>query len=125
MPAGIQNATYLQALLKDFGFPMKNPKSKSKEDNQSSIKVYHKHVMHKRSKHVDRKLHFIRDSLENKDAKIHCFRTGEMTTDLLTKSLPPVKMGSHRINIVLVSKTRWAEQLRIFQYTLPLPKLTF
>ena len=44
--------------------------------------------MHKRSKHIDTKLHFIRERVENKEVKIHYVPTEEMTADIFTKSLP-------------------------------------
>ena len=61
MAAAVQEAIYLRALMKDFGYPMKEP-TYIGEDNQSCIKMCHNPVMHKRSKHIDTKLHFMRES---------------------------------------------------------------
>ena len=52
--------------------------------------------MHKRSKHIDRKLHFIRERVENGEVGIHYIPTDDMTGDILTKSLPQVKVEKHR-----------------------------
>ena len=41
------------------------------EENQSCIKMCHNPVMHKRSKHIDTKLHFIGERVENKEVKIY------------------------------------------------------
>jgi hypothetical protein len=95
MAAAAQKAIYLRALLKDFGFSMKKAIDIG-EDNQSCIKMCHNPVMHKRSKHIDTKLHFIRERVENKEIKIHYVPTEEMTADILTKSLPRVKVEKHR-----------------------------
>ena len=38
MAAAVQEAIYLRALMKDFGYPMKEPTSIG-EDNQSCIKM--------------------------------------------------------------------------------------
>ena len=95
MAAAAQEAIYLRALLKDFGFPMEKATDIG-EDNQSCIKMCHNPVMHKRSKHIDTKLHFIRERVENKEIKIHYVPTEEMTADILTKSLPRVKVEKHR-----------------------------
>ena len=95
MTADKQEAIYFRALLKDFGFPMKKQIDIG-EDNQSCIKMCHNPVMHKRSKHIDTKLHFIRERVENKEVKIHYVPTEEMTADLLTKSLARVKVERHR-----------------------------
>ena len=95
MAAAVQEAIYLRALLNDFGIPMTKPIDIG-EDNQSCIKMCHNPVMHKRSKHIDTKLHFIRERVENKEVKIHYVPTEEMTADILTKSLPRVKVEKHR-----------------------------
>ena len=86
MAAAVQEAIYLRALMKDFGYPMKEPTDIG-EDNQSCIKMCHNPVMHKRSKHIDTKLHFIRERVENEEVGIHYIPTEEMTADILTKSL--------------------------------------
>ena len=91
MAAAVQEAIYFRALLKDFGFPMEKQIDIG-EDNQSCIKMCHNPVMHKRSKHIEAKLHFIRERVENKEVKIHYVPTEEMTADILTKSLPRVKV---------------------------------
>ena len=58
----------------------------SGEDNQSCIKKCHNPVMHN-SKHIDAKLHFIRETVENKEVKVHYVPSEEMTADILTKPL--------------------------------------
>ncbi|CAB4015350.1 Hypothetical predicted protein [Paramuricea clavata] len=95
MAAAVQEAIYLRALMKDFGYPMKEPIDIG-EDNQSCIKMCHNPVVHKRSKHNDTKLHFIRERVENEEVGIHYIPTEEMTADILTKSLPGVKVEKHR-----------------------------
>ena len=95
MAAAVQETIYLRALLEDFGLAMKKPIDIG-EDNQSCNKMCHNPVMHKRSKHIDTKLHFIRERVESKEVKIHYVPTEEMTADILTKSLPRVKVEKHR-----------------------------
>ena len=96
MAAAVQEAIYLRALMQDFGCPTKLP-TEIGEDNQSCIKMCHNPVMHKRSKHIDTKLHFIRERVENGEVKIHYVPTEEMTADILTKSLPRPKVEKHRL----------------------------
>ena len=51
------------------------------EDNQSCIKMCDNPVTHKRSKHIDTKLHFIRERVENKEVKIHYVPTSNGRND--------------------------------------------
>ena len=60
MASAVQEEIYLRALMKDFGYPMKEA-TYIGEDNQSCIKMCHNPVMHKRLRHLDTKLHFIRE----------------------------------------------------------------
>ena len=94
MASAVQEAIYLRALTKDFGYLMKESTNIG-EDNQPCIKMYHNLVMHKRSKHIDTKLHFIRERDENGEVGIHYIPTNDMTADILTKSLPRVKGEKH------------------------------
>ena len=45
------------------------------EDNQSCTKMCHNPVMHKRSKHIDTKQHFIRERVENKEVNMITFQS--------------------------------------------------
>ena len=45
---------------------------------------------------MDTKRHFICERVENKEVKIYYVPTEEMTADILTKSLPRVKVEKHR-----------------------------
>ena len=91
MAAALQEAIYLRAALEDFGLPMKKPNHIG-EDSQSCIKMCHNPVMHKSSKHIDTKLHFIRERVESKEVKIHCVPTEETTADILTSHYLELKL---------------------------------
>ena len=95
MAATVQEAIYLRVLMKESGCPRKEP-ADIREDNQSCIKMCHNPVMHKRSKHIDTKLHFITERVENKEIGIQYIPTEEMAADSLTRSLPQVKFEKHR-----------------------------
>ena len=66
------------------------------EDNQSCIKLATNPVMHKRSKHIDTKFHFIREKVEDKTVELVYTPTDQLAADLLTKALPHVKVEQHR-----------------------------
>ena len=100
MGAAVQEAIYLRALMKDFGFPMKDPTYIGK-DNQSFIKMFHNSVMHKRSKHIDAKFHFVGEKVKSKEVAIHYTHTESMTADILTKSLPRIKVEKHRYVLIV------------------------
>ena len=52
--------------------------------------------MQRWSKHIDTKSHFIRERVENGEVGVHYIQTDSMTADILTKSLPRVKVEKHR-----------------------------
>ena len=80
--------------MQGFGCPTKITTGIG-EENQSCIKMCHNPAMHKRSKHIDTKLRFIRERVENGEVRIHCVPTEEMTRDILTMSLPRPKVEKH------------------------------
>lgn len=60
-------------------------------DSQSALKLAHNYRSHKRSKHIDVRYHFIRDTLSNEMVETKYLSTANMPADLLTKGLPGVK----------------------------------
>lgn len=56
-------------------------------DNKSAISLCKNPVLHDRSKHIDTRYHFIRDSVEEKRINVLHIRTEEQLADILTKSL--------------------------------------
>ena len=62
--AAVKEALYLNQLLEDLGIQQKHQIAIG-EDNQSCIKLCQNAVMHKRSKHIETKFHFIRDKTED------------------------------------------------------------
>ncbi|KAL6323553.1 hypothetical protein AAG906_039135 [Vitis piasezkii] len=60
-------------------------------DNQSAIYLVRNPMFHERSKHIDVKLHFIREVISSGAVKFDKIATEENPTDALTKSLPVAK----------------------------------
>jgi hypothetical protein len=72
-------------------------------DNLSSLAVAENPRYHKRTKHFDIKIHFIRDQIKNENIQITYCPTGEMTADILTKTLPRQLFEHHRDTLNVTS----------------------
>ena len=66
------------------------------EDNQSCLKLATNPVMHKRSKHIDTKYHFIREKVDDNSVQLVSTPTDQLAADLLSKSLLQVKVEQLR-----------------------------
>jgi hypothetical protein len=56
-------------------------------DNQGSIKLVENPVMHRRTKHIDVRYHFIREKFQEGLFKVVYVNTKEQSADVLTKGL--------------------------------------
>ena len=99
LAAAVQEATFLRSLMCDLGYEQTAP-TLIGEDNQSCIKLATNPVMHKRSKHIDTKYHFIRDKIEEQSVELVYTPSDQLAADLLTKSLPQIKVEQHRKNMM-------------------------
>ena len=108
MAAAVQEALYLKQLLEDFGIQQKRPIAIG-EDNQSYIRLCQNPVMHKRSKHIETKFHFIRDKMEDGTISIHYVPTDKMAADIFTKSLPVSKVETFRAVLMGADSTQSAQ----------------
>ena len=103
MEAAVQEALYLKQLLEDFGIQQKIPIAKS------CIRLCQNPVMHKRSKHIETKFHFIRDKTENGTISILYVPTDKMAADIFTKSLPVSKVETFRAVLTGADSTQSAQ----------------
>ena len=62
------------------------------EDNQSCNKLATNPAMHKRSKHIDTKYHFIRGKVDDNSVQLVYTPTDQLAADRLTKPLPQLKI---------------------------------
>ncbi|KAL3641556.1 hypothetical protein CASFOL_012371 [Castilleja foliolosa] len=60
-------------------------------DNQSALHLSKNPMFHERSKHIDVRLHFIRDVIERKEVHMEKVGTEDNPADMLTKVLPMSK----------------------------------
>ena len=84
--AAVQDAMYLRQLFSDLGFEQREPTT-IYEDNQGCIALTENPVMHKRTKHIDIRHHFIRERVESGDIVLKYMATQHQLADMLTKPL--------------------------------------
>ena len=81
-----QETTWLRNLLHDIGLQQEQPTTVF-EDNQGALALAHNPRDHPRTKHMDVKYHFIRDTIERKRMSVVYCRTNQMVADTFTKGL--------------------------------------
>jgi hypothetical protein len=87
LASACQEVIWLRRLLK--GFDIDQSKSTVLfEDNQGCIAMSKNPVHHDRTKHIDIKYHFIRETISNGEVVITYKETENMLADILTKGLP-------------------------------------
>ena len=95
LAAAAQEANFLISLMCEMVYQQMQA-TVIGEDKQSCIKLATNLVIHKRSKHVNTKYHFIRENVDDNSVQLVCTPTGQLVADLWTKSLPQVKVEHHR-----------------------------
>jgi hypothetical protein len=82
-----KEAIWIKQMMEELGFVSDNPLT-IMEDNQSTIAIALNPINHQRTKHIDTRVHFIRDHVKRKDINIVYCPTGDMVADIFTKALP-------------------------------------
>ncbi len=95
-----KEAIWLRQLLQDFGIPTSSPMV-IREDNQGCIALTKNSVFHARTKHIDIKLHFIREKVKEGDIIVEYCSTKEMIADILTKGVPKTQFEYLRFKMGL------------------------
>lgn len=81
-----QETIWLRRLLKDLNAGQSTPTT-IMEDNQGAIAIAQNPVSHNRTKHIDIRYHFIRETVQSGEIRLHYCPTKDMIADLLTKPL--------------------------------------
>ena len=93
-----QEAIWLQQLLLDL---RANPEALINifEDNQGAIAMVKNPVGHKRTKHIDIKHHFIRETMQANTINVSYCPSKNMLADIFTKSLPRTQFEKLRMGL--------------------------
>ncbi|GJT27598.1 putative ribonuclease H-like domain-containing protein, partial [Tanacetum coccineum] len=96
----------IQNQMLDYGFNFMQ--TKINVDNKSAIYVVKNHVYHSKTKHIEIRHHFIRDSYEKRLTEMVKIHTDNNVADLLTKAFddtkipqsggPPIKVGDEVVH---------------------------
>ena len=85
LTAALQESFWIQGVISDFGFGQKTMTVHC--DSSSAVCLAKHQYFHERSKHIDVRLHFIRDETEKGRVKVVKIDTLHNPADMLTKSL--------------------------------------
>ncbi|GKD26217.1 hypothetical protein Tco_1232431 [Tanacetum coccineum] len=96
LPLEVAKATLLNQML-DYGFNFMN--TKIHIDNESTICIVKNPVYHSKTKHIEIRHHFIRDSYEKKLIRVEKIHTDFNVADLLTKAFDGPRFNFLVVNI--------------------------
>jgi hypothetical protein len=86
-----QEAIHLRQLMQEMGFSQQGS-TKIYEDNQGCIAMSKNPVMHKRTKHIAIRFHFIREKVESGEVEIEYIPTEHQWADALTKGISRTRL---------------------------------
>lgn len=91
---GLADATkegiYLKNFLSEIGLK-EMERITIYNDNLGAQKLAENPMYHRRTKHIDLRHHFVRETIQNGDIVIEYLKSEDMTADILTKALPRAK----------------------------------
>ncbi|GKB93107.1 putative ribonuclease H-like domain-containing protein [Tanacetum coccineum] len=115
---------WIQNQMLDYGFNFMN--TKIHIDNESTICIVKNLVFHSKTKHIEIRHHFIRDSYEKKLIQVIKIHTDHNVADLLTKAFDVSRLDErelfyHNLNQKKTQKPRKAKRTaKISQYSGPI-----
>lgn len=80
---GVKDAIWLKGMIGELGITQEYVKIHC--DSQSAIHLANHQVYHERTKHIDIRLHFIRDMIESKEIVVEKMASEENPADVFTK----------------------------------------
>jgi hypothetical protein len=83
----VKEVKWLRSLLEEIGLPQMSP-TQINVDNQGTIDFTVNSGFHARSKHIDIRHHFVRESVASNEVSVHHVTSQDNLADILTKALP-------------------------------------
>lgn len=102
----VKEALWMKGIISELCF--KQPQVIIHSDSQSALHLAKHQVFHERSKHIDVKLHFVRDIVSKGEVKIEKVSTEDNPADMMTKPLPSNKF-SHCFRLVNIGSCGFDE----------------
>ena len=93
--AACQEAVWLERVLKELGSTNNNTIILY-EDNKSCIQFTKNNSVHKRSKHIDQRYHYIRELVMDNKVKLEYIPTEDNIADMFTKPLSSERITMQR-----------------------------
>jgi hypothetical protein len=100
----VQELVYILQLTQSAKIPLESYKAYVFEDNQGAIFLANNQATTNRSKHIDIKLHFVREVLQKGHIILRYCPTNHMIADLLTKALPSIRFKHLATQVLGITK---------------------
>jgi hypothetical protein len=99
----VKELMWLRELLRELGFDQSATPTVIYEDNQAAIAMSKNQATTGRTKHIQTRLHFVRDQVESGTVAIKYVATGKNVADALTKALPETSFKAAIPHLVQIS----------------------
>ena len=95
-----QEAVWLSELMHNLNFLRTNPITIF-EDNQATIEFSNHNLHHAKSKHIQQRYHYTRESVKRGHITLAYVPTSENPADIMTKPLPPSTHRTHFLKLMI------------------------
>lgn len=90
---------WLREMLFELGYNQQES-TVLKCDNQASITIANNNARNERTKHIDVRYQFVKETIKKKQIRLEYVKSTENLADALTKALPKPQFTTHRTGII-------------------------